>query len=381
MFSFLRKSSDQVSRRTAKKLVIITDAGRDHDDEVALTVAAGLSKAGSLSIACVVANLKPALMRARLVKGILDTVGLSDVPVGVGTAVDENSNPQPYEFDASYLSRQESFPDGQLLLKETFAKADDKSLTLLLISGLTDANLFIQNNLELVKRKLDRVVIMGGVLSEQNDVKRDDRGFILPDESYNQKVDMQSARSFYHSAQAAGIPLTVVSRFSVMACAMNVEFYELLAKEDSPIGKRLCAAQAESIRHLWYRIFLDVNDVKREGLPPYCNKEWFLKTFTDNTGKAQHLSQNDDIWPHITKINAYDPIAMIAAVRPDLFVPLKVKNGGTDNQVIGLNSMATGIPDPQKIRDVLTSLSVSGLSKSTELIFVSDRGRSGFGKN
>lgn len=366
MLSLFRGNNDKAMHREVNKVVIITDAGRDHDDEIALTVAAGLSKAGMLEVECVVANLQPALMRARLVKGILDTVGLSDVPVGVGTVVNENSIPQPYEFDASYLSQQQSFQNGQELLKETFIKAENNSLTLLLISGLTDANLFLQNNIELAKRKLNKIVIMGGVAADQDDVKRDDKGFILPDESYNHKVDMKSALSFYECAQAAKIPLTIVSRFAAMACSMSPKFYEYLAKIDSPIGKRLCEAHAHSIRHLWHRVFMDVNDEKREGLPAYCNKEWFLKTFTDNNGDTANLTQNDDIWPHVTKINAYDPIAMLAAVLPNEFVPRKVKNGGIENLVIGLNAKITGVNDRQRIRNLLTSLSASGLARLNE---------------
>jgi len=141
-----------------KRLVIISDAGRDHDDEVALTIAAGLSKLGLMTIEGIIANLKPAISRARLITGILNTLKLSDIPVGVGSAVNEHSTPQAYEFDASYISEQKKFPEGQL-------------------------------------------------------------------------------------AQAEGISLVVVSRFCAMACAISPKFYDRLAKEASPIGKRLCAAR------------------------------------------------------------------------------------------------------------------------------------------
>jgi len=355
-------------KRQIKKVVVISDAGRDHDDELALTAAAGLMRAGVISIECVIANLKPSLMRARLIKGILDTVDLKTVPVGVGTIVNEKSIPQPYEFDASYLSEQQSFPDGQELLTETFRNAENNSLVLLLISGLTDATLFLKNNLHLAKNKLINVVIMGGVLTVNNDVKRDTDGHIMPDESYNHKVDMEAATSFYKIAQTAKIPLTIVSRHSVMACAITPKFYDDLATFDSPIGKRLCAAQAHSIQHLWRRVFLESNDPKREGLPPYCNKAWFLKTFTNNQDDTKNLTQNDKVWPYVTKINAYDPIAMLAAACPNLFTPFKTRTGATENLIIGLNSDITGIDNPDKIRRLLTQLTAAGLnSQSIEL--------------
>lgn len=349
-----------------KKCVIISDAGRDHDDEVALTVAAGLSKIGLLDIEAVVANLKPAQMRARLIKGILTTVGLPNVPVGVGTAVNENSVPQPYEFNASYLSEEQTFADGQSLLKTTFENAEDHSLILLLISGLTDANIFLSANKALAKQKLQKIVIMGGALTDHDDVKRDEMGRLQPDESYNHKVDMPSAKSFYQIAQDENIPLMIVSRFAAMACAMTPQFFMRLAEENSPIGKRLCAAQADSIRHLWTRVFMDKDDVRREGLPPYCNKEWFLKTFTNNADELQNFTVNDDIWPHVTKLNAYDPIALLAAVVPELFHPLKVITDQTEHAIAGINAANPGVDDPEKIRGLLTALAVQGLAVTIE---------------
>jgi len=351
---------------TQQHLVIISDAGRDHDDEVALTVAAGLSKLGLLKIEGVVANLKPAESRARLIKGILNTVGLTDVPVGIGTAIDENSFPQPYEFNASYISEEKDFPDGQNLLKQLLEKSPDKSLTLLLISGLTDANIFLEKNKELAQQKLQSIVIMGGVVSEQNNLKYSDQGNLLPDESYNHKVDMASAKSFYLLAQQAEIPLRIVSRFCAMACAISPQFYDRLAKEDSPIGKRLCSAQADAIQHLWKRVFLAADDKHREGLPPYCNKEWFLKTFTNNSAALQTSTANDSMWHHVEKLNAYDPIALLAAVVPNLFHPMEAKVSNTVHSAIGINANNPGVTDPEKIRSVLTGLALWGLSASPQ---------------
>lgn len=65
-------------------MVIITDAGLDPDDEVALTCAAGLAREGVIDVKTVVANLTPQIDRARLVKGTLSQLHLR-APVAAGT--------------------------------------------------------------------------------------------------------------------------------------------------------------------------------------------------------------------------------------------------------------------------------------------------------
>ena len=66
-------------------LVVVSDAGRTVDDELALVLLRAFAERGLVQPTAVVANVSPALARARLVRGTLDTLGLYHVPVGVGT--------------------------------------------------------------------------------------------------------------------------------------------------------------------------------------------------------------------------------------------------------------------------------------------------------
>merc|ERR1719456_1616641 len=67
------------------KLVIVSDPGQDLDDEMALIMLRYLVYEGLVECLGIVCTLAPALDRARLCRGTLDTLGLYDVPVGVGT--------------------------------------------------------------------------------------------------------------------------------------------------------------------------------------------------------------------------------------------------------------------------------------------------------
>ena len=68
-------------------LVLITDPGPDPDDTKAIVVAASLHRLGTIRFAALVANGgHQAFQRAQLARCVLAHLGVSDVPVGVGSA-------------------------------------------------------------------------------------------------------------------------------------------------------------------------------------------------------------------------------------------------------------------------------------------------------
>ena len=61
---------------------------------------------------------------------------------------------------------------------------DEGFLTLVCLSGLTDAWALFDTYKDLFKQKIGRVVIMGGVETEDgNSVKRDEKGLMIPDKA------------------------------------------------------------------------------------------------------------------------------------------------------------------------------------------------------
>jgi len=66
-------------------MVIVTDAGQSLEDELTLILLRSFAERGLVQPQAVIANVSPALARARLTRGTLDTLGLYNVPVGVGT--------------------------------------------------------------------------------------------------------------------------------------------------------------------------------------------------------------------------------------------------------------------------------------------------------
>lgn len=144
-------------------LTVISDAGKDQDDELMFLLMAGLVRQGVVNPLAVVANLAPARERARLIKGQLKLTGLP-VPVGVGTDCGVPNQFHDHEFEhVPYLAPPEELMDGNFFLVSALCAAEGKNLTLLLVSGLTDAASVLRAQEDLFLRKVKQVVIMGGV--------------------------------------------------------------------------------------------------------------------------------------------------------------------------------------------------------------------------
>ena len=84
------------------------------------------------------------------------------------------------------------------------------------------------------------------------------------------------------------------------------------AKTSHPIGVRLQKAQRYSLEHLWKRCCMPDGDPNREGLPGRCDKPWFSKVFL--AGQGLDRTGEDSIWDLTGTFQAYDPVALLAAL-------------------------------------------------------------------
>ena len=58
----------EILMREKNQLIVFTDIGRDHDDEVALILMSGLLKIGAIDVKAIITTLQPALKRAQLAR-------------------------------------------------------------------------------------------------------------------------------------------------------------------------------------------------------------------------------------------------------------------------------------------------------------------------
>mmetsp|Transcript_30201 Transcript_30201/g.63100 ORF Transcript_30201/g.63100 Transcript_30201/m.63100 type:complete len:605 (-) Transcript_30201:62-1876(-) len=379
-------------------IVLISDPGQDLDDEMMFVMSSHLQSLGLISLRGVVANLHPSLARARLTLGTLNLLGLHDVPVGIGTDGGDTSGIHSSKhFEAtssSYIIKEEDeaamkgLENGQQLLQRLYqvapeieyveavergthgktAKKDIKGgLTIVLTSSLKDISIFVHNNPIAFASKTREVVVMGGcepILSNSDECK--------PDSANNNTFDPEASVHFYSQCQMMNVTLTVVSRYSAYAAKMPRSVYDDLALTGSAIGVRLRNSQCAGIDQLWQRASSPDPSV-RKGLPPRCDREWFINTFCGGNNDPTR-SGEDSVWDLVTGFMQYDTLALLASVprlREALFDPsvlpplrkdIQGENNGTviaydtgTRNLIGVNEKEHGIKEPILLMQLLTT--------------------------
>lgn len=356
------------------KIVCITDVGADLDDEWSMMIYAALQRMGFICVECMVANLRPAMERARLLHGMLGELGyghdLPMMPVGMGTGIIANRNNElhPTEQNCSYLSPYHSLRAvGDEALTNVLRDAAPKSLTVVLQSGFTDFAALAVFHGELLAAKVAKVVIMGGVVvNEAGDDVVLDRGLLQPDQANNNTFNFQAAQIAYRWCQDQCVPMVITMRSLAYNAKASFSLYERACSETaSPIGPCMRDRQEASLQTLWVRANAPVASEARGPLPPDRDRRWFVDVFCD--GRDPGVGASDRILPHTGSFMLYDPINAMAAVdviRGYFFTPHKVVVNGTTHEVIGLSNAHPGIT-PERAReliDVMTDMILMSLN-------------------
>ena len=121
-------------------------------------------------------------------------------------------------------------------MSQVLAAADDRSLTIVVVSSLKDVAGLLRREEALFVRKVKEVVIQGGV----KPFDQAEPGALLePDTAHNNEFDHDASAFFYRRCQELNVPMIVVSRFCAYQCQMPRKIYDDMAATGSPIGKHL----------------------------------------------------------------------------------------------------------------------------------------------
>lgn len=346
--------------------ILFSDPNKDPDDAVSFVIGKPLQDMGLARIHHVVTTLGPAEVRkerARFAKGVFDALGMPEVAVSAGGDYDIGRRSADHGV---FLRRGEPLRAPQERLGAQAGQDIGGSLarlegraTLVAIAGMTDANALLQQHPALVREKVERIVIMGGI--EQ---APDAEGWVQPDErAYNNHTDQAAARAFYRTAQEYGIPLRIVSKEAAYQAAVPPELYEALGKTGHPVGSYLMDIQRDALRHLWRGIV--------EGQIARLDKRWFYDTFVARPGQGAQAFEAwrtsaeasfDAVWESISRLNLYDPLTLLAATEGPagmLFRPATVPTRGTGVvEVIGAGQVAA----PADARNLMSALAKTALA-------------------
>lgn len=141
-------------KKKNQPLLIISDDGKDPDDELAKVLLSSLTRRGLAKCYGFISNLHPAKERARLARGTLDQLGMESIPVGVGENMVSTTHGE-YEFNAGYMGALENCKENGVELFVEILQGLEKgtTATLVCLSGLADAWRLLRDHRELFLHK------------------------------------------------------------------------------------------------------------------------------------------------------------------------------------------------------------------------------------
>ncbi|MDA8456627.1 nucleoside hydrolase [Acidovorax sp. GBBC 3334] len=363
------KRLDEQRPAQPKDCILFSDPNKDPDDVVSFVIGKPLEARGHVRIGHVVTTLGPSPVRAaraELARGVFDSLGMPQVAVSAGRDYDIGHRAADHGI---FLPRGESLrarpprpagADSRQHASQTLGRAEGP-VTLVAIAGMTDASALLREHEALVREKVGRIVVMGGI-----DAARDSAGFVQPDDrAYNNHTDLPAARDFYRLAQEYGIPLRIVTKEAAYQAAVPPQFYESLGQSGHRVGTYLEAIQRDSLQQLWQGI--------ASGEIDKLDKRWFYDTFVARTAedgadppafddwKRDTEASPAAVWEHVSRLNLYDPLTLLAAVDGPsrmLFQPEVVRQQGSAVvEMIGAGQVAA----PDDARTLMSALAKASL--------------------
>eukprot|EP00579_Thalassiosira_antarctica_P003907 CAMPEP_0201903278 /NCGR_PEP_ID=MMETSP0902-20130614/55392_1 /ASSEMBLY_ACC=CAM_ASM_000551 /TAXON_ID=420261 /ORGANISM="Thalassiosira antarctica, Strain CCMP982" /LENGTH=957 /DNA_ID=CAMNT_0048437315 /DNA_START=11 /DNA_END=2884 /DNA_ORIENTATION=+ len=287
-------------------MIVITDIGRDIDDALAIVMLSSLKKMFILNpLACIV-TLAPEEDRACLARTVLDSLGMHDVPVGLGTDVACPGEISLRCFNGVAHQNPFHFERASSLMSRILTEAEPKSVKILCLANLKDISELIVKQEVLFRTKVKEVIIMGG--AEYSEARQQ----LIPDETaFNNNCDLYSTRHVYAECQQNHIPTTTISRYAAYGCPLSISFLDGLQNTNHLLAGEIRNANFKSMQQLWKKVNLPSWMPGRGKLPARCNREWFLDFFkvkVDDTTDALR-----EIW-HGSALYLYDSLATLSCV-------------------------------------------------------------------
>jgi len=321
-------TDDRERERAGVPIIVITDVGRDIDDAMALILLASLKRMLLVRPLAVITTLPPEQDRARLARSILDSLGLHDVPVGIGTQIDMPDEKLNLSCFEGVHVGQNDFEWGDVLMSRVLRDAKDCSVKILCIANLKDVSALMVKHKDLCCAKVKEIVLMGGAIIQDGNLQPDPLAF-------NNHTHIQSANHVFAECLHHNIATTSVSRLAAYDLQFEVSWFDKLQQSQHQLAKRIRELNYKAMETLWRRCHVPPwLRFPGRGLPKRCTRDWFIDFFDVEIDKNTSVP----LWQSTSKVFLYDVLTLIASIdgyRDLYFTPKCVTIGGTPHRIIG----------------------------------------------
>ncbi|PBP25966.1 inosine/uridine-preferring nucleoside hydrolase [Diplocarpon rosae] len=367
-----RTSRDGIDR--TPHIVTITDLAKDYDDLMALMCLKELHRMDIVQLEGFVANLMPAKRRALFGRGALDSLGLSKIPIGIGSVGDPLRELDNYSHEFDNTERfvapdKTSLEEGQKLLRDIFEKEtlEKKKLTVLTISSLMDVANFSQEEPDLLRHGVSNVILQGGY-------RLVDKKLVPDPAAANNCFDIKGAELFHEFMQRNNISSTAWTKVAANATPIFSSLFEFLHNTGHPLGLYLRSVQMSQEVAFYDRCC--------SGRPfaPHMTQEWAVKNkttwFAAGHEPDEPVPLGEAMLPYFTKVIGYDALAVVGASGEDILRcfdiirPLKKRQDADHplHHLVGIPSV-DGLPEEANLDGEKMGVAISALMKGSILAF------------
>jgi hypothetical protein len=359
------------SRRKPKKIIVFTDIGRDIDDAVLLILLAYLHKIKVVEVLLVVANVKPAKLRAEAAKSIFEKMGTPDISVAYGSdGTDKNIDLHYYEFKGI------DEPQGIILNGETTIvdqlealKKNNEQCNMIVGTSLRDLSELIKRYESLIETTVSNFFFQGAWETDGKHIKT-----LVPDmDAVNNNYDCAATTYVYNWLRLRDISTYTTTKFSAVMATIGAEVFCQAADRGHEAAQYIYYAFNEQER----KFFEDAKNPETR-YRPYMDIRWYAERHP-RWGEAHgnELPETfEEIQPYI-EMTLYDvvsglicPLQGYAFVK-DIYQPYQgriwIGESKVEHYVIGRPGDGPGkrIPDinPELLSSVIVQLLQEAFSK------------------
>ena len=328
-----KRSHDNITNRDKVQrtpyIFVITDLAKDYDDLMALMVLKELERLGVVQLPGFIANLDPPYNRARFGRGALDSLGLPQIPIAVGSkGAPDKKVLLEHEFENTddFMKKEDTermgaeYPQGPDLMRQVLeeaAKPGKSKITLLTISSLMDAGNFVKDpaGSDLAKNAIHNIVLQGGY--------RIIDGVLTADPAAaNNGFDIEGAQTFHTWIQDNQKPSTCYTKVAANAITLYASLFEFLDSTGHALGHYLREVQKRQDLSFYKQ------SCSNHPYLPHMTKEWFVETkstwFAAGHECDEDAPEDERMLPYFTKVVAYDALAAVGASGADVLEAFQI---------------------------------------------------------